>query len=196
MVATMMCSLGVPFLTAGDERGRTQHGNNNAYCQDNELSWLDWNSCDEEMLEFTRCMAAFRRATPALRRRTYFDGRVNPDTGMRDVAWLEGNGTLLCHEEWHDPQRTYFGALIDSGSASSPAFLLLFNNGLKSFSFLLPGTSQHLWSRVFDTALSPSFPAGEAEIFAGTATYPLEGRSVACLSLAAGPRSELEPRQC
>jgi hypothetical protein len=79
MIATMFCSLGVPFLTAGDERGRTQRGNNNAYCQDSEISWLDWSTCDEDMLEFTRRITAFRREHSALRRSTYFNGNPNHD---------------------------------------------------------------------------------------------------------------------
>ena len=196
MIATIMCSLGVPFLTAGDERGRTQRGNNNAYCQDSDISWLDWTACDEEMLDFTRRMAAFRRSIPALRRRSYFDGNVNPATGMRDIAWLDGNGTLLCHDEWHDPERTYFGALLDTESEDPRALLLLFNNGLHPHPFVLPGLPETRWARVFDTALTPSFPKGSAKTFAGAETYDLHGRTLACLRLESGRCEDLEPQAC
>ncbi len=196
MIASMMCSLGVPFFTAGDERGRTQSGNNNAYCQDSPLSWLDWSACDEEMLEFTRRMAAFRRSIPALRRHSYFDGKLNPATGMRDVAWLDGNGTLLCHDEWHDPERTYFGALLDAECAEPRVLLLLFNNGLHPHPFVLPGLPETRWAVVFDTALSPSFPEGPAPTFQGTGAYDLHGRTFACLRLEAGRCEDLEPLAC
>lgn len=186
MIATMFCSLGVPFLTAGDERGRTQGGNNNAYCQDNEISWLDWNTCDEEMLEFTRRMAAFRRSHPILRRSAFFDGNPNHATGLPDVSWLEGNGTLLCHEEWHNPERRHFGALLGEDEGPSRPLLLLFNSGTQPLSFLLPGGADVQWTVVFDTALSPSFPNGLAPVLTGGAAYPLQDRSVVCLTLSAG----------
>jgi glycogen operon protein len=196
MIATMFCSLGVPFLTAGDERGRTQNGNNNAYCQDNEISWLDWSRCDEEMLEFTRRMAAFRRNHPILRRTAFFDGNPNHATGLPDVSWLEGNGTLLCHEEWHSPSRRHFGALLGEDEGPSKPLLLLFNSGTHAIPFLLPGTVETRWQIAFDTALSPSFPSGKASEFMGTHTYPLQKHSIACLTLVAGNCTEIEPKMC
>lgn len=196
MIGTMMCSLGVPFLTAGDERGRTQRGNNNAYCHDNALTWLDWAACDEEMLEFTRQMAAFRRSHPAVRRGSYFDGKRNPVSGMRDVVWLEGDGSLLCHEEWHNDQRRHFGALLDAPDRSSKPLLLLFNNGPAPHPFLLPGTREAQWSLAFDTALSPSFPRGKAPVHTGTSAYVLQDHSLVCLSLTAGSLQDLEPKSC
>ncbi|MFN0076662.1 MAG: glycogen debranching protein GlgX [Prosthecobacter sp.] len=196
MIATMMCSLGVPFLTAGDERGRTQRGNNNGYCHDNDLTWLDWSRCDEGMLDFTRRMTAFRRSLAALRRSTYFDGKLNPNTGLRDVAWLEGDGTLLCHEEWHNDSRWHFGALLDAHDGSSRPLLLLFNNGTQAHPFVLPGTQDTRWQIAFDTALTPSFPSDKAAQFTGAQTYPLQDRSIACLSLIAGRCDVIEPQVC
>jgi len=194
IIATMFCSLGVPFLTAGDERGRTQHGNNNAYCQDNATSWLDWNSCDGELLEFTQRMAAFRRAHAIFRREMFFDGEVNPLTGLNDVTWLEGDGTLLCHEEWHCAQRRSFGALLDA-SPSKP-LLLLFNHGQKSEGFILPGDEEAHWSQVFDTASGKAFPSGEPPAYLGGKAYPLQGQSVVCLVLTSGNTRDLGPKAC
>ena len=196
MIATLMCSLGVPFLTAGDERGRTQLGNNNGYCHDNDLTWLDWNRCDEDMLEFTRRMTAFRRSLAAVRRSTYFDGKLNPHTGLRDVSWLEGDGTLLCHEEWHHDTRCHFGALLGARDNSSRPLLLLFNNGTKEHPFVLPGTQDSRWQIAFDTALTPSFPTGKAAEFTGAQTYPLQDLSIVCLTLIAGPCDAVEPAVC
>ncbi|MFO1483351.1 MAG: glycogen debranching protein GlgX [Verrucomicrobiaceae bacterium] len=193
MVATMFCSLGVPFLTAGDERGRTQRGNNNAYCQDNEISWLDWMQCDQTMLEFTRRMAAFRRNLGIFGRGAYFDGKINPATGLRDVTWLEGNGTLLCHEEWHNEKRRSFGALLDTRIPQSGPLLLIFSHDNVADEFVLPGGVEVRWAVVFDTALTPSFPTGKTTAYAGGQRYPLQARSVVCLSLSAGRPEGLEP---
>ena len=192
----MFCSLGVPFITAGDERGRTQRGNNNAYCQDNEISWIDWSTCDEEMLEFTRRMAAFRRSHPILRRTVFFDGNPNHANGLPDVTWLEGDGTLLCHEEWHNPDRRHFGALLGEDESSSQPLLLLFNSGTQLKSFLLPGKTDTGWQVAFDTALSPAFPSGKAAELRGTQTYALKAHSVACLVLTAGRCDQIEPKLC
>lgn len=182
LLATLMSSVGVPFLVAGDELGRTQKGNNNAYCQDNELSWIDWNQIDDEMLAFTRQIIALRRETPALRRREFFDGVVNPLTGLPDVAWLDGRGTLLCHEEWHDPVRTIFGALI----AASPPLVFLFNRGDLPQSFILPGSDEAIFNIVYDTAESPAFSEGEEAPHRGGSAFPLQSHSMVCLRLSAG----------
>ncbi len=196
MIATMFCSLGVPFLTAGDERGRTQHGNNNAYCQDNEISWLDWSTCDEEMLDFTRRMAAFRRTHATLRRTMFFDGKPGPADGLPDVLWLEGDGTLLCREEWHSPERKHFGALLGECEGSASPLLLLFNSGVEARPFVLPGTSTARWQVVFDTALNPSFPLGSPADHRGGERYPLPESAIACLMLVEGQCGQIEPTKC
>jgi glycogen operon protein len=182
LMATLLLSNGVPFINAGDERGRTQQGNNNAYCQDNELSWLDWTDCDEPMLAFTKQLVRLRRTRRTLRRLDYFDGRLNPTTGLRDVTWLEGNGSLLCHDEWHDPSRTYFGALLD-GIDGEPPLVLLFNRGSTGSDLMLPGTAETRWKLVFDTSgmISDSAPHH------GLNPVHVEGASLVCLELTSGP---------
>jgi len=169
-LATMFCSLGVPFLCAGDERWRTQGGNNNAYCQDNEVSWLDWAKDDvtERMTDFVAELARFRRETPSLRRATHFTGRPDPLTGRQDVAWLDPDGSFLSHERWHDPERRAFGAILDG------ALLLLFNTSNEKVVFSLPSGK---WSPVFDTAHEPSFGLGG--IYSEKATC--SSRSLLCL---------------
>jgi isoamylase len=181
LMATLMTSVGVPFLTAGDERGRSQGGNNNAYCQDNVVSWLDWSVCDKAMLACTRRLIALRRAEPALRRTEYFTGQPGPDGGLPDVLWLRGDGYLLCHEDWHEPGRSYFGALLGVG------LLLLFNRGEADSDFLLPGDRACVWELVYDSAhdgrpVSPRHPAR----FHGGRGYPLAAHGFACLRLTAG----------
>jgi glycogen operon protein len=182
LMATLMTSVGVPVINAGDERGRTQQGNNNAYCQDSEISWVDWSACDEQMLDFTRRIIALRRSTPELRRTHFFDGAYNPVTGLPDVVWLEGQGSLLCHDEWHDPSRTVFGAII----SADPPLVFLFNRGEMPQVFKLPGDAQCRWDIVYDTARSPSFPNGAELLLQGGRHHLLKAHSLVCLRLAAG----------
>jgi len=189
LIATLLFSTGVPFINAGDERGRTQQGNNNAYCQDNELSWLDWTECDEAMLAFTKLVLHLRRTRHTLRRLEYFDGKVNPVTGLRDVTWLEGNGSLLCHEEWHDPRRCHFGALLD-GMQGEPPLVLLFNRGSTGTDLTLPGTAESQWKLLFDTSAVHS----SAETFVGAANMHVEAACLVCLELASGPAAA--PEHC
>ena len=192
MIASVMCSLGVPFITAGDERSRTQRGNNNAYCQDNEISWVDWTRGDDAMLDFVRRMIAFRKSRPSLRRCEFFNGKHNPDTGRHDVVWLNGEGGNLTREEWHDPARRFFGALFDQpvdkgipvnghGEDHRP-FALLFNQGEKKHDFILPGDVGQTWEIVFDTGIEPSFVSRSRPFRSGD-KYDLPPRSVACLVL-------------
>lgn len=186
LLATLMTSIGVPFLNAGDERGRTQKGNNNAYCQDNDLSWMDWAFCDEEMLDFTKQMIALRKRQSSLRRTQYFDGMVNPATGLADVTWLEGDASLLCHEEWHDPKRAFFGALLDG----APSLLLLFNRGELPQNFLLPGSGETVWSVVFDTSLVPGFVEPDSRLIEGGVSFHIKASTLVCLQLNEGPALE------
>lgn len=189
LIATLLLSSGVPFINAGDERGRTQQGNNNAYCQDNELSWLDWSECDEPMLAFTKQVLQLRQSRRTLRRLTYFEGKIHPQTDLRDVTWLEGNGSLLCHNEWHDPSRSYFGALLD-GVDGEPPLLLYFNCGSSGSDLILPGTAESQWKLLFDTSgVLSSFP-----IFTGAGLLHVGGASLVCLELTAGPA--VAPDRC
>lgn len=183
LMATLMTSIGVPFINAGDERGRTQKGNNNAYCQDNEISWMDWSHGDEEMLDFTRRMISLRKELSSIRRTQFFDGQVNPATSLADVTWLEGNASLLCHEEWHDPRRAFFGALLDG----APPLLLLYNRGDLPQDFLLPGSSKTVWSLVFDTSLTPGFLEPGSRLIEGGVAFQIKASSMACLRLMEGP---------
>ncbi len=184
MIATLACSQGVPFINAGDERGRTQKGNNNAYCQDNEISWVDWSASgtDASLLEFTRKMLAFRRANPCLRRQRFFDGSVQPASGLRDVTWLDGSGNVLTHKTWHDPARCSFGALLEA----EPPLLFIFNQGDQNTHFVLPGDVEAVWSVVFDTSLPEPFVKKNSRLCEGGVPYLLRSRAMACLRLSEG----------
>ena len=106
MLATLLLSEGVPMLSGGDELGRTQSGNNNAYCQDNAISWYDW-ALDperERLLGFTRRLIALRRDNPVFHRRAFLTGRQTMDSGLPDVAWFRPDGRPMAERNWRDPE--------------------------------------------------------------------------------------------
>jgi glycogen operon protein len=102
------------MLLGGDEIGRTQHGNNNAYCQDNELSWYDWEHVDADLLDFTRHVIALRREHPTFRRRRWFPGR--PIRGALDIAWLRPDGTEMDDADWNAESSRSVGVLLDGAA--------------------------------------------------------------------------------
>ncbi|HUQ73281.1 MAG TPA: glycogen debranching protein GlgX [Burkholderiales bacterium] len=171
LLATLLFSQGPPMLVAGDEIGRTQQGNNNAYCQDNELSWLDWDDVDTEFLEFVRGLIALRKHHPGFRRRTY----PNPE----DVSWLTPQGRAMSQADWTRPETRTLGMLLlgkrlaerdDRGApVEDDDLLLLLNAGERAVDFALPGDG---WRLLVDTA-APERPV--------TNPYALEARTLALL---------------
>jgi glycogen operon protein len=113
LVATVLLSQGCPMLVAGDDIGRTQGGNNNAYCQDNEISWLDWANVDEGLFDFTRRLIALRADQPVLRRQRFFAGQVGRGQRRKDVVWLDDLGNEMNEEEWDDSSRRSLAMLLN-----------------------------------------------------------------------------------
>ncbi|MDB6138103.1 MAG: hypothetical protein JWO94_1175 [Verrucomicrobiaceae bacterium] len=174
MMATMFLAQGVPFITAGDERARTQNGNNNAYCQDNELSWIDWSTTtpSTRFLAFTQQLAALRRRFPMLRRCTFFDGQADPVTEEHDILWLSEAGGIMSRAEWYQHRRTLLGAMLaDRGKR----LVILFNNDSHDADFILP---EGRWRTIFDTTTDDGFVKGDM-IFSGS--YFLNAHAVVCL---------------
>lgn len=113
-LATLLLSTGVPMLTAGDELGRTQQGNNNAYCQDNEVSWMDWKDVDDDLRAFVTQLIALRRGSPVLRQEAFFEGHEVPGTGgTRDLAWFAPDGGQLTTQDWFDTGLQTLGMYLD-----------------------------------------------------------------------------------
>src|SRR5262249_33654874 len=110
-LATLVLSQGVPMLLAGDERGRTQQGNNNAYCQDNELSWVDWqlDPAQHELLDFVRGCIHLRQQHPTLHRRHFFQGRAIRGSAVKDLTWFRLDGKEMMEEDWDNPDTRCFG---------------------------------------------------------------------------------------
>jgi glycogen operon protein len=192
LLATLLLSQGVPMISHGDELGRTQQGNNNAYCQDNEISWINWNLTDEQkrLLELTSKLVAFRLSQPALHRRKYFQGRSIRGGGVKDVAWLSADGREMTDEAWNAEGIKSLGMLL-SGDAIEEAtecgettvgdsLLVLLNAHSEQVPFTLPGLDgDQQWQRVLDTA----DPSVAERAFASGAGYPLQGQSLAVFKL-------------
>ncbi|WP_045700051.1 glycogen debranching protein GlgX [Streptomyces rubellomurinus] len=178
LMATLLLSTGVPMITAGDELGRTQGGNNNAYCQDNEVGWVDWSTLERpewrELCELTARLVRLRRAHPVLRRRAFFSGRAAAPGGRPDLAWFTRLGKEMTEADWFAPTAC-LGMLL-SGSAMSERdatgrpvrdddFLLLLNAGHEPVVFTLPGepwaAPEARYETVVDTAgAGEPHPAG------------------------------------
>ncbi len=191
MLATVLLSQGVPMLLAGDEIGRTQSGNNNAYCQDNELSWIDWNLDDRRrrLFGFVSNVIALRRSHPIFRRREFFLGKPAGDGTTNDIVWLEPDGTKMTSDEWHKDFARCLGvylsgaSLLETDMRGRPirddSFLLLFNAHHDTVPFRLPDIGGGEWLAQLDTAFETGLPGPHAT--AAGAEYPLEGRSLALL---------------
>lgn len=170
LLASTLLSQGTPMLAAGDELGRSQRGNNNAYCQDNDTSWLDWATVDEDRIAFTaRLLSLRRQALPFANR--WYDGL--PDrVGLADVTWLRVDGSELHGEDWRRPDGRVFGCLIGRPGRSKVPLLMLVNGDAGDIDFMLPAGA---WQALLDT----SHPRGESPWQGqGEVLYPLPGRSV------------------
>ena len=192
LLATLLLSQGVPMLCAGDEFGRTQGGNNNAYCQDNELTWLDWSPSPDKLalVDFARRMMRLRQAHPVLRRQKFFEGVSHRKAHEKDITWLQPNGREMAAALWGSHEVRALGALL-AGDAidevdrrgvpiTDNTFLILMNAGEPAVPFRLPapvpGTS---WDLVTDT----SQEATTVTVFEGGHLYPLSGHSLAVFQL-------------
>jgi glycogen operon protein len=194
-IATLMLSQGIPMLGHGDELGRTQRGNNNAYCQDNDVSWIDWGLTDEQraLADFTRYVIGLRAAHPVLRRRRFFKGETatHPDQPLPDLVWLLPDGREMTDEDWQDPDAHSVAVFLNGDAIAEPdwcgrpvvddSFLLLLNSYWEPVEFQLPdATFGDRWTPLIDTA-EPQGPPDESEYKAGTAVL-VERRSLLLLS--------------
>jgi len=186
-LTTLMLSRGTPMLLAGDEFGRTQHGNNNAYCQDNEISWIDWEGIDArgfELAKFVQKLIMLRRALPMLRRGRFLTGAYDEALGVKDVTWLNPNGEEMSPADWEDSQMRCFGARLDGRAQSTgirrpgrdTTLLLLINAHHGEVDFVLPdAVDGNEWMCLVDTH-RPALIELEPFAFGQTSTVP--GRCV------------------
>jgi glycogen operon protein len=164
-LATVLLSQGIPMLLGGDEIGRTQGGNNNAYCQDNEISWFDWTAVDSDLLEFTRRVVDLARRHPVFQRRRWFKGRPLRGRDVADIAWFRFDGQEMSEDDWHTGFAKSF-ALFLNGDAlqdvdaegrrlEDDSFLLVFNAHHEALPFTLPPKQfGECWTAVVDTTMA------------------------------------------
>lgn len=163
MLATLILSQGVPMLLSGDEFGNTQFGNNNGYCQDNEISWLDWTNKDESLLSFTRQLVHFKRRHPAFRRKRWFKGMPTGESEREDIAWFTPQAAPVDENYWKIPEAKaimifFDGQQLRTGDANGEAetdhnFLLIMNAAADATVFTMPGEMYgQQWKKVLDTA--------------------------------------------
>ena len=190
LMVSLCLSNGVPMITAGDERGRTQRGNNNAYCQDNEISWVDWRPDDAwlDIYEMTKTALRLRREHPALRQRHWFEGRPTIRGGPKDLAWIHPSGREMSGDDWQDGGLHTIGMFVSGDPLRSPgprgeqqrdsSFLIWLNSGADECKLTLP---ENDWVKAGEVVLStdPAHALGTG-VEAGS-TLPLAGRSVLML---------------
>jgi isoamylase len=203
MLATLLLAQGTPMVTAGDEFGRTQGGNNNAYCQDSEISWLNWEIKEKgkDLIEFVQRLTTLRHKFPILRRNRFYTGEYNEDLGVKDLTWINANGLEMQDEHWGDSNMKCFGMLMDGRTQSTgikkrggDATLLLVINGHNDLvQFTLPESyGGDEWALLVDTNQETKNVKG---VFKTGEAYGVTGRSVLLLVLQSGQEQKEESRQ-
>ncbi|SCY66429.1 glycogen operon protein [Microbacterium sp. LKL04] len=202
-LATMLLSQGVPMISHGDELGRTQNGNNNGYAQDNELTWIDWTSIDQPLIEFTSVLARLRRDHPTFRRRRFFDGRpVRREEGapLPDIAWIRPDGSEMQPEDWDSGFGRAVGVFLNGDGIRERDrrgeeihdrhFFVFFNAGDETVEFTVPTASASpKWEIIVDTAGG----AADAPIVDPGGTVSVGGRALVVLRDHEGETIEPDP---
>jgi isoamylase len=192
-LTTLFISQGVAMLLAGDEMGRTQKGNNNAYCQDNEISWVDWNldASRKDLLEFAKFAIQLSKQHPVLQRKHFFQGRKIRGSEVKDLTWFMPDGNEMTDEDWQNPEKRCLGLRLagdaiderdEHGNAiTDDTLLVLLNAHDREMQFVLPVQEQEqLWTVVLDTRESTGRKEGTQK--KGGEAFALEARSMAILS--------------
>jgi glycogen operon protein len=188
-IATLLLSQGVPMLLAGDAIGHTQNGNNNAYCQDNEISWINWDNLGREqhLLKFMQRMTKLRKDHPIFRRRNFFQGRPIKGAGIKDILWLTTDGREMTDEEWNQSNARCLGVLLTGGDlgelgprgepVTDDSFLLIINAHHEDVCFTLPALRpEETWRAIVDTTWDD---LTQRSVHGGGTLYSLKARSLA-----------------
>jgi len=191
LLSTLLLSQGTPMLLAGDEFGRTQQGNNNAYCQDNSISWLNWELADSgtALVGFVRQLTALRHKHPILRRNRFLTGAYDEELDVKDLTWINASGAEMRSEDWSDTNMRCFGMLIDGRArptgvpqrGTEATMLLVFNAHHDLVEFTLPSCpGGNTWTLVLDTNVAESSTAYQGK---SNDSYGVTARSLILLSL-------------
>jgi glycogen operon protein len=185
---TLLLSQGVPMLLGGDEMGRSQGGNNNAYCQDTEISWYDWENADSFLLAFTRRLIGIRNEHPVFRRRRWFEGRQVHGADVRDIGWFSTHGTRMSDEDWNLGYARSLAVFLNGKAMPGPgpqgekveddSFLLLVNAHTETVAFTVPEDLEGFeWQVVIDTSRTITC----TDLIRTGDAWPVEGWSVVLL---------------
>ncbi|MGD1951625.1 MAG: glycogen debranching protein GlgX [Leptolyngbyaceae cyanobacterium] len=194
LLATLFLSQGVPMMLGGDEMGRTQYGNNNTYCQDNELAWFDWNLRykNKDLLAFTQRLIKFRKQHPVFCRRQWFLGREIHGSGVIDIGWFNPDGTVISDEDWHDGSSKAISIFLNGEEISNTdkqgqriiddSFLVFFNAyaELQEFS-IPPSVERKEWRVILDTKYASGF-VDEGSIYDCEQKVPVAARTLVLLA--------------
>ena len=164
LLATLMLSQGVPMLLGGDEIGRTQHGNNNGYCQDNEISWYDWQNADPDLLQFTQAPDPPASPSSGFCQRRWFHGRPIRGEHVSDIGWFTPGGVEMSEQDWHNGFAKSLGVFLNGRAIPTPnergepvvddSFYIMFNSHHEALAFTLPSREwAERWTEVLDTFL-------------------------------------------
>lgn len=189
-LTSLFLSQGVPMIVAGDEIGRTQQGNNNAYCQDNELSWINWQEADKELLEFTQNLIQLRKNHPVFRRRRWFQGQPIKGIGLHDIAWFLPEGYEMPDENWNHDFAKSLGVFLNGHGLRSVGpqgeqviddnFYVIFNAHHDPMGFVLPPKNYgSKWVKILDTA--ENFINKEGPLFKASESIVVDSRSIVLL---------------
>ena len=190
-MATLLLSIGVPMVCGGDEIGRTQKGNNNAYCQDNEISWYDWEHADEPLFAFTARLIEFRRQHPVFQRRRWFMGRALHGADVTDIGWFKTDGTMMTDADWNTGYARSLGVFLNGKAIPTPnergdpivddSFYILFNGHYEALEFKLPASEWgDEWAAIINT-ISAVPDLRERERFHAGCSVKLEAHSMMVL---------------
>jgi len=191
-LTTLMLSQGVPMLLGGDEVGRTQAGNNNGYAQDNEISWFDWETVDQDLLAFTRGLVGLRRGHPVFRRRRWFEGHPIHGADVTDIAWFRPDGDLMSEDDWAKAFAKSLQVFLNGEGIATPdargtkirddSFLVLFNAHHDDLEFTLPAKQwAAAWLVVLDTDEPQLRPPTTREVALAGTVRTLPGRTITVL---------------
>jgi glycogen operon protein len=205
ILATLLLSQGTPMLLSGDEFARTQQGNNNAYCQDNRISWVSWeiSEAGQALIRFVKKLTALRRKYPILRRSRFLSGITNEQIGIKEVTWINASGLEMQDEQWHDDLMLCFGMMLDGRAQATgirqrgqdATILVIFNAYHDVVQFTLPGSTDAAhWLLLIDTnqpvdLAKAAFEPGDV--------YQVTGRSLLMFSIEAETeraKDDVKPR--
>jgi isoamylase len=189
-LTTLFLSQGVPMIVAGDELSRTQHGNNNAYCQDNEISWLHWKDTDHDLLRYTQKLIHLRKNHPVFCRRRWFQGQLIKGVGVEDIAWFLPNGEEMSDEHWNNDFAKSLGVFLNGRGLHAvgykgeqlvdDSFYVIFNAHVESLEYKLPPANYgKQWLKLLNT--SENWIEEKVEIFNAGATISVDSRSILLL---------------